>query len=98
MQLDRNDTFNKENIPHWRVFSDRVMCPLIGIISTFLFLNKIIATTPKLLYTMVFFGEACLMLLFAFFSTSDKIKSSMFSLAVYYLCTAGFAAIITRLS
>ena len=80
----------REPIPRWRVVADYIICPVLGIVLTFVFSSQILEASSPWIYSVLFGLEAVIAALIAYFNQKPTIRYSGFALAGYFGFTALF--------
>ena len=80
----------REPIPRWRVVSDYVVCPILGIVLTFVFSSQILSASSPWIYTVLFGLVSLVCFLVAHFNQSQAVRYSGFALCAYFAFTALF--------
>ena len=102
MYFSKSDTNSlifpgREPIPQWRILSDRIITPILGIIITFIFTSTILNSTPSWIYSLIFSFESILFLILGIITKSESKKYSFLSLSAYFFITSIFSLIIVIL-
>ena len=80
----------REPIPRWRVVADYIICPVLGIVLTFVFSSQILAASSPWIYTVLFAIVAAVSFLIGRQSQSPAVRYSGFALSAYFGFTDAF--------